>query len=241
MRFFQSFVILIYVFFPMSSFSGESLNKKIQQKMDSKKKSQKATPQMKKNKEIMKAASRDLEQSDLLSKALKRGDQYIDFTLPNAKGINKKLSDLLKDHAVVLTFYRGGWCPYCNLQLNEYQSRLKEFQKAGAQLVAISPDAPQSAQDTASVNEIQFEILSDQQNKVAKKYGLVFQVKEGLKEVYLSYGINLENNQGNDLWELPIPATYVISKKGKIVYAFLNTNYKLRAEPDDILKALNKL
>lgn len=205
--------------------------------MNSKPKSKELSPQ----KKVMQESAKKLEESKIIAAAKKTNDQYVDFQLPNAKGKMVTLSEQLKKGPVVLSFYRGGWCPYCNLQLHEYQSRLEDIKKAGGQLIAISPETPKSAQDTIAANEINFEVLSDDQNQIARQYGLVFHVDDNLKEVYLKFGINLEKNQGNGSWELPIPATYVIDPNGKIIYAFLNTDYKVRAEPDEIIRALNSI
>lgn len=220
------------------SFIGSSFNDSLQEKMD-KKRSKSKIPQ--KDRMTMLEATEELRKSGIIDKAKKKGDHYIDFTLPNINGKNKKLSDLLENGPVVLTFYRGGWCPYCNIQLKAYQEKLNEFKQAGGQLVAVSPETMESANTTVNKNEIEFEILTDGLNKVARKYGLVFKLPDNLKEVYLRFGLDLEKNQGNDSWELPIPATYVINRKGKIIYSFLNVDYVKRAEPEDIISALKTL
>ncbi len=189
----------------------------------------------------MEKATEKLRASGIIDQAKKKGDEYIDFTLPNVDGKQVKLSEKLKDGPIILTFYRGGWCPYCNLQLKAYQDHLEQFKAAGGQLIAISPESMESAETTVKKHELQYEILTDNLNKEARKYGLVFKLPEDLKEVYLKFGLDLEKNQGNDSWELPIPATYVIDKNGKIVYSFLNVDYVQRAEPKDIINALKKL
>lgn len=189
----------------------------------------------------MEQATVKLRESGIIDKAKKKGDRYIDFTLPDVNGKPIKLSEALKNGPVVLTFYRGGWCPYCNLQLKAYQDYLGEFKKAGGQLIAVSPETMESGNTTVKKNDLEFAILSDDKNKIARKYGLVFPLEEDLKKVYLKFGLDLEKNQGNDSWELPIPATYVIAKDGKIVFSFLNVDYVQRAEPKDIVEALKKL
>ncbi len=211
-----------------------SLNDKLQEK-----KSQSKIPQD--TRAIMERANQKLKDLGIIDKAKNIGDTFIDFALPNIHNKPIKISDLLKNGPVILTFYRGGWCPYCNLQLKAYQESLAEFKAAGGQLVAISPESMQSAETTVNKNEIQYEILSDDHNKIARQYGLVFKLDDELKEIYLKFGLDLEKNQGNKSWELPIPATYVIDKNGKIRYAFLNVDYVQRAEPKDIIEVLNKL
>ncbi len=219
-------------------FVSSSFNRSLQSVIDEKK-SKSKVPQ--KDRMTMEQATQKLRESGIIDNVKKEGDQYIDFTLPNIEGKKIKLSDKLKDGPVILTFYRGGWCPYCNIQLREYQKRLSEFKGAGAQLIAVSPETIDSANDTVDKNKIEFEILTDNLNKEARKYGLVFKLEEELKNVYLKFGLDLAKNQGNDTWELPIPATYVISKEGKIVYSFINVDYVQRAEPNDILNVLKSL
>ncbi|NCN26789.1 AhpC/TSA family protein [bacterium] len=192
-------------------------------------------------KKIMGDAQARLAASGISEKARKKGSQYINFTLPDANGKNVSISELLKKSAVVLNFYRGGWCPYCNQQLAEYQARISEISSAGGQLVAVSPEKPSSAQDTVTKSDLEFAVLSDSHNKVARQYGLVFKIENDLKDVYLKMGLDLEKNQGNNSWELPLPATYVISKSGEIVYSFVEVDYKKRASVDDVVEALKAL
>lgn len=216
-----------------SAFQTE-LNTKLQEKRNASK-----VPQDKRA--IMVAANKKLAESGIIDQAKNVGDQFIDFEVPNVHGKKVKISEALKKGPVVLTFYRGGWCPYCNLQLRAYQESLDLFEKAGGQLIAVSPESMDSAETTVNKNELKFEILTDDHNKVARQYGLVFKLDDDLKEIYLQFGLDLEKNQGNDSWELPIPATYVIDQKGVIRYAFLNTDYVQRAEPKDIIDTLLKL
>ena len=161
-----------------------------------------------------------------------------DFSLENQKGEKTILSKELEHGPVVLTFYRGGWCPYCNLQLKAYSERIEDFKNKGAKLIAVTPDKLTELKKTTKKNDVKFTIVSDPNNKIARKYGLVFQLEEELKNIYLKFGLDLEKSQGNDSWELPIPATYVINRNGKIVYSFLNTDYTRRANVDEILEAI---
>ncbi len=220
------------------NFINKNFNESLQEKIN-KKRAGSSVP--KKERMTMEQATEKLRKSGIVDKAKKKGDSFIDFTLPNVDGKTVRLSEELKKGPVVLTFYRGGWCPYCNIQLKAYQDSLDEFKLAGGQLIAISPESMDSANTTVKKHEIKFKILSDNLNKVAKQYGLVFKLDENIKNVYLKFGLDLEKSQGNDLWELPIPATYVINKDGKIVYSFLNVDYIQRAEPKDIIKTLESL
>ncbi|MEZ4750496.1 MAG: redoxin domain-containing protein [Bdellovibrionota bacterium] len=192
-------------------------------------------------KRVMEAAAEKLRQSQLAKKAPKVGSRIEDFSLPNADGKQVALKELRKKGPVVVAFYRGSWCPYCNAQLNSYQSFLPEFKKRGASLVAITPEKPDLTKDMATQQEIAFEILTDKDNQYARKLGLVFTVTPELKKLYKEFGIDLEKSQGNPEWELPVPATFVIGQDGKILYSFVDTDYTKRAEPADLLKALDKL
>lgn len=174
------------------------------------------------------------------------GSTAPDFTLPNADGEEKTLSELLQNGPVILSFYRGGWCPYCNDQLYAYQQILPEFEELGAQLVAISPEKPESAQDTMSKNYVTFEILSDEANKVARNYDLIWTVPEDKREGFSTWlkdetGQTLAEFNGIDNYELPIPATFVIAQDGTVVYVFKEEDYKLRAKNEDIIKALENI
>jgi methionine-R-sulfoxide reductase len=187
---------------------------------------------------VMEKALLELRKSDLLKKLPREGSKVEDFSLKNVHGKEIKLSSLLRRGPVVLTFYRGGWCPYCNLQLRAYQEKLPAFQQLGAQLVAISPELPDSGLTVAERDGLKFQVLSDTNNKVARKYGLVFKLSADLRKAYKTSGVDLEKTQGNADWELPVPATFVIGKDRVIHYAFADIDYRKRAEPEDILLAI---
>lgn len=189
---------------------------------------------------IMAKHQASLQKMQLAKKAKQQGDDAIMFRLPNAQGKKIDLAEELKKGKVILSFYRGGWCPYCNEQLQMYQKHLKKIQAAGARLIAISPDSPQSEQDTIAANEIEFQVLSDKDNRIARQYGLVFDVSEDLQKVYKKLGLDLEKYQGSDKWQLPLPATYVINGAGKIIYSFVDEDYKKRAPIKEVLHAVKR-
>jgi len=222
----------------IETFIKNSFPATLQSQLDEKRNGSQAPSEIKMT---MEAAKKKLEDSGILKKAKQKDQNYIDFTLPNVNGGNLILSEVLKKGPVILTFYRGGWCPYCNIQLKAYQVHLEDFKKRGASLVAISPETMDSSTTTVKKNELKFDILFDKNNSIARKYGIVFKIENDLKSVYEKFGIDLEKNQNNKSWELPIPATYVIAPNGKIVYSFLNVDYVKRAEPSDILKALDSI
>ncbi|MGB2924497.1 MAG: peroxiredoxin-like family protein [Limnothrix sp.] len=189
-------------------------------------------------KELMAQKTAELEATKLSDQALKVGDQAPDFELPNAAGGTIKLSELLKSGAVILNFYRGGWCPYCNLELRSLQQALPEFERYNAQLVAISPETPDNSLSTHEKNELAFPVLSDVGNIVAKEYGLVFVLDPALQELYTKFGLDIPGHNGDESFELPMPATYVVDPTGVIIYAFAEEDYLLRAEPSDIVAAI---
>lgn len=171
--------------------------------------------------------------------ALNVGDQAPDFALKNALGETIKLSNYLKKGPVIITWYRGGWCPYCNLTLQRLQEDLPMFKAEGANLIALTPEVPDKSLSTKEKNDLKFEVLSDLGNVVARKYGLVFKLIPEVAEAYKGFGLNEYNGDESD--ELPLSATYVIDQKGIIQYAFLDGDYRKRAEPKDIINALKKI
>lgn len=182
----------------------------------------------------------DVSQSGILETAKNNGDLAPNFTLKNALGEKVSLGDYLKQGPVILTWYRGGWCPYCNLTLKRLQEELPKFHAEGANLLALTPELPDSSISTAEKHELEFEVLSDLNNKVAKEYGIVFTLIPGVAEAYQS-GFGLHEYNGDESNELPLAATYVIETNGEIVYTFLDEDYRNRAEPAAILEALKTL
>ncbi|TWR26727.1 AhpC/TSA family protein [Mucilaginibacter achroorhodeus] len=172
--------------------------------------------------------------------ALNLGDRVPDFELKNALNKPVKLSALLQDGPVVLTWYRGGWCPYCNIQLRYLQSFLPQFKAAGATLVALSPELPDRSLDTTEKNNLEFEVLTDHNNEVARQFRIAFTLNDELIEIYNDFH-KLETYNGVATNELPVPATYVIGTNGIIKYAFVDADYRKRAEPAEILEVLKNL
>lgn len=176
----------------------------------------------------------------VLDKAKNNGDKAPNFTLKNAKGERVTLYDELKNGPVVLIWYRGGWCPYCNLTLKRLQDELPNFKQYDASLIALTPELPDRSLSTIEKNELSFEVLSDIGNKVAKEYGVVFELTDAVAKRYQD-GFNLHGFNGDESNTLPLAATYVIDKNGKIVYAFLDADYRNRAEPKEIMNSLRIL
>ncbi|HEX5091130.1 MAG TPA: peroxiredoxin-like family protein, partial [Burkholderiales bacterium] len=183
----------------------------------------------------------ELAASGVAARAVQDGEQAPDFALPNAKGAVVKLSALLARGPVVLTFYRGGWCPYCNLQLRAYQKALPEIRALGGQLVAVSPEPPDKSLTTAEKNALEFEVLSDVKGEAGRAYRLFFDLSEELKQLYVAGGNDLSKWNADGQWHLPLPATYVIGREGRVAYAFVEAEYRNRAEPSALLAALRTL
>ncbi|GAA4239418.1 peroxiredoxin-like family protein [Postechiella marina] len=174
--------------------------------------------------------------------AIKVGEKAPNFELPNPKGNHVTLQSLLKKGPVVVTFYRGSWCPYCNLQLRALQARLNEIHDLGATLVAISPEVPDGSLTKNDIENMEFTVLSDQDAKVAEQYGLAWQVPEFLME-HMRIDRNLDlvkinNGNGNIL---PIPGTFVLNTQGEVIWSYVNVDYRTRSEPEAIIEALKTL
>lgn len=172
---------------------------------------------------------------------LRVGDVAPDFTLPDALGAKTRLSDLLRDRHVVLAFYRGSWCPYCNLQLRAYDRVLDNIDAAGGALVAVSPMTPERSLAGAEKNDLRFRVLSDHGNAVARAYRLVFQLPPNVTEIQADNGIRLEDWNDADAEELPVPGTFVIDRDGTIVLAHVNPDYTRRLDPEAIVAALHRI
>jgi len=175
--------------------------------------------------------------TDIEQSAKQVGDTAIDAQLAGWDGNNVKLSDLWREGPIVLMWYRGGWCPYCNIQLRAMQQSMDNIENAGAKLVVLTPELPEKAKETAKANDLDIVALHDKGNAVARKYGLVFQLPETIIPAYREK-LKLPEYTGNDAMELPLAATYVIDTSGKITYAFLDADYKKRAEPAEVIKAV---
>ena len=172
---------------------------------------------------------------------LQVGEKAPDFSLSNATDKTIKLSNLLKKGKAVLTFYRGSWCPYCNLQLAHYQKSLAEIQALGAKLVAISPQTPDESLNIKEKNELDFEVLSDNGNIVARKYTSVFKNADKVINTMTELGFDFDAHYSDDSRELPIPAVFIIEKDATISFAkSLGGDYRNRIDISEIINALKK-
>jgi peroxiredoxin len=176
-----------------------------------------------------------------LEKAIGLGDSAPDFTLPGAQGDPVSLSGVLQSGPAVVTFYRGGWCPYCNIQLRAYQAVLPQITTLGGRLLAISPQRPDGSLGTAEANALTFDVLSDVGNAVARRFGLVYALPQELRDAMQANDKALPGINGDESWELPVPATYVIGRDQRVALAHVDVDYRRRLAPEAILTALTSL
>jgi peroxiredoxin len=188
-------------------------------------------------KKIYKEGIKSVEESGILDEALQVGDLAPNFKLNNALGEPVELYQQLKKGKVILTWYRGGWCPYCNLTLHQLQLELPEFEANGAQLIALTPELPDKSLSTSEKHDLKFQVLSDIGNKIGKEYGIVFKLTNDVADAY-NKSFDMNEYNGDDSNELPLAATYIINEDGKIVYAFLDADYRNRAEPGELTEFL---
>ena len=182
-----------------------------------------------------------LARDDVAKNACKIGDKAPDFSLNGTSGHTIALAELLNKGPIVVTFFRGEWCPFCDLELRAYQKDLAKFTAHGASLVAISPQSAGNNASTAKNKSLGFEVLADPGNKVAKAYGIAFSMSAAEQELYKDFGTDLPSINGAADWDLPVPATFVIDRAGRIAWAHVDSNYTTRAEPADVLAALAAL
>src|SRR5260370_32964420 len=167
------------------------------------------------------------------------GDRAPEIVLPDAHGKMFDVATLLAKGPVIATFYRGGWCPYCNLELRAYQAVLPRIVAAGASLVAISPEKPDDTVSTAEKNALTFPVLSDVGQQVGKAFGLVYSFTDELRTVYDGFKLDIPDKNGTpDDWSLPLSATYVIGPDGRILFADTSVDYRRPTDPLDVLHVL---
>ena len=187
---------------------------------------------------VMNKAAEDLAAA-LPTPGLVVGTRAPDFALPGAYGETVRLSEQLTQGPVVLAFYRGAWCPYCNLQLRALKESQPHFERYRAQLIAITPQTPDRSHQQYRKDDYPFQILSDLDDSVMKAYNLYFEVPEALRSVYIQdFNLDIAAYNGNGRYGLPVPGTFIIDRQGIIRAVFADTDYKKRMEPADIVEAL---
>ncbi|WP_294212142.1 peroxiredoxin-like family protein [uncultured Sphingomonas sp.] len=190
--------------------------------------------------ETMHRATAELIASGAAGRALKAGDRAPAFTLHDPDGKPVSSAELLAQGSLVVSFYRGVWCPYCNMELQALQAALPDFEASGAKLVAISPQTAVNSRKSVRQNALGFPILSDTHNDVAASFGLRFELPDYLVELYKALKNDLPSFNGDPSWTLPMPGRFVIGQDGIILYDEVNPDYTRRPEPEDMLPALRR-
>ena len=181
-----------------------------------------------------------VEDSGVLEEALQVGETAPDFTLPNPMGKSINLNAELQKGPIVLIWYRGAWCPYCNIYLEEIQKNAEAFSAVGAQVIAISPEKPDEGFTLKEKLSLKFHVLSDNGSKVAQQYGVVYELPPKIAAYYQdAFDIHTKNNDESNL--LPLAASYVIDTNGKVTYAYLNADYRERAAVETLLEEAEKI
>jgi len=185
------------------------------------------------------ALVRDLAAGGMADRSLRAGDPLPDFELPNVEGRLVAARELLRRGPLVLSFFRGGWCPYCTLELKALQKALPEIAAMGAGLAAVTPDTGSAFALAKRTNALSYEVLSDVDNGLGLSLGIIFRVPDRIRDLYLRLGIDLGARHGGGAhWFLPLPATYVVDQAGIIRHAELNPDFRQRMEPSSILTLL---
>lgn len=183
-------------------------------------------------------AIEQLKAAGAADQALKAGDQVPAFELPDGDGMMWRSEDLLRSGPLVIVFYRGRWCAYCNTQLAALQQVHSQIAAAGASLVAISPQTQKHTYMTRDTHTLRFPVLSDPDNTVAKKFGLVWRLPPELQQMYEAIMTKLPRYNGEESWELPLAATYIVQPDGIISFVRVDADWRERPEPEEIVEHL---
>lgn len=186
-------------------------------------------------------AARELLDDNQALLTLQPGEPVEDFVLPNSDGHRINLADLRAKGPVVLTFYRGGWCAHCSAYLAVLQRVLGDIAEAGASIIAVSPQTVAWSRDTAEHLRLDYDLLSDEDNRVARSFGLVYRLPEAFRYAYEKLGIDLPDRNGTTSFELPIPATFIIANDGLIAFAAADADYTKRPDPVALLGEVRRL
>ena len=185
---------------------------------------------------VVDRAVEELVRSGTAERTLKVGDSAPEFELPDGDGMLWRSADLLRSGPLAIVFYRGRWCAYCNTQLCALQAVHSQIAAVGMSLIAISPQTLKHTYMTRDMNKLRFPVLSDQGNQVARKFGLVYRFPAELQTIYEAIMTKLPAYNGDQSWELPLAATYVVQPDGKISYARVDADWRRRPEPEELLE-----
>ena len=186
-------------------------------------------------------STRELIDSGQADRALQAGDVIPDFVLSDSDKNNVSLKDLLTKGPVVMTFYRGVWCPYCNIELQALEEVANEIRSRGATLVAISMQGATDSRKSQKDNNLSFPILTDQNGELSEKLGIRWTLQDYVVPFHQGFGVELPRIHGDGQWNLPMPARYVVDTRGVIAYSEVNPDYTRRPEPSDLFPVLDKL
>src|SRR5215467_3398665 len=181
---------------------------------------------------VVDLAAEELIHSGLANRALKAGDPAPSFELPDGDGMLWRSDNLLRGGPVVIVFFRGRWCAYCNAQLCALQEIHQQIAEAGASLVAISPQTQKHSYMTRDMHKLRFPVLSDTGNQIARKFGLVYRLSPELQAMYEGIFTKLPGYNGDQSWELPLAATYVVQPNGTISWSRVDVDWRKRPEPE---------
>ncbi len=191
--------------------------------------------------QVFKDSIKQIKVEKLKENALQLNDKVPNISLINIQGSTTQLSDLIQSEYLILNFYRGGWCPYCNMELREYERLQDGFNKLGVNIVAISPEITSLSVQTTHKNAISYPILTDRNAQFMKAIGIVFKLDEASKKEFVNFGMDFTQINGNDNYELPVPAVYVIDKEMKVVFVHFEEDYMTRLEPQELLNTLKNI
>jgi peroxiredoxin len=183
----------------------------------------------------------ELNRTGFLQHAIKEGDQFPDFVLPSAEGRLISLGTLLQSGPVIISFYRGEWCPFCHLMLSALVNALPEIESAGASLLALTPETSGFPLIMKQAYKAHFEVLSDVDCGVGLAAGIIFRMPKRQRASLEAAGISFAERHGNAAWFLPIPATFVVDQDGLVAWRFVDVDFTHRAEPADIVQAVRHL
>jgi peroxiredoxin len=185
-------------------------------------------------------ATQRLRDAGLTASALQPGQTITDFELPDTTGGLVNSANLRRSGPILILFYRGTWCPFCNLTVRAYQERLQAFKSRGVTLVAISPQTPDNAWILQEEHSLKFPLLSDSENVVARQFGIVFQLDPALKQVLEQFGVDVAAYNGDDSFELPLPATFLVARDGKVLKSYVEVDYMKRLAPETAIEWIDK-
>ena len=244
LQFFITFV-LIALIFNLTIYTGnaqEQEPKKLSLKQQLSRQSEETAKRMSdRAKEIMDQSIIDISFSDDLDNCLQPGDSVPDFNLKTCDNKSRSLKDLLNKKYLVIIFYRGSWCPFCDIYLKHLDLWYAEIKQAGAELAVISPQIPSESIKMKKENNMNINILYDEHNKLAKEFGIVYAVPEDVLKVYDGFGINLEKENNYQEKELPVTSIFIANSNGKIVYSYIEPDYRKRLDAKEIIKVLKSL